>query len=95
MKIDEKQISHVSNLARLNLSDQEKGEFSKQLTDIITYVEKINELNTETIEATDHIVDLKNVVREDSAHDFPGRAPLEKIAPEFENGHVVVPKIIE
>ena len=95
MIIDEKQITHVSNLARLELSEEEKQEFSKQLSDIITYVEKINELETDGISPADHIVDVKNVFREDKPHESIGRNALEKIAPQFEDGHVIVPKIIE
>lgn len=95
MKIDEKEISRVSKLARLELSDEEKNEFSKQLSDIISYVEKVNELDTKNIMPADHIVDLKNVYREDKALDSLEIEKIEKMSPKFENGHIVVPKIIE
>ncbi len=95
MKIDESQILRVAELARLDLGDDEKKEFSTQLSDIISYVEKINELDTADVAPSDHIVELKNVFRADTVLPSIDRAALEKIAPRFEDGHVVVPIIIE
>jgi aspartyl-tRNA(Asn)/glutamyl-tRNA(Gln) amidotransferase subunit C len=95
MKIDSRVINRVSELARLDLSDNEKEEFSRQLSDIIEYVEKINQLDTSSVEPADHIVPLANVFREDSVQESLPREALEKIAPRFEEGHVVVPRIIE
>jgi len=95
MKLDEKLISRVANLARLELTDEEKQEFTKQLSDIIEYVEKINEMPTGDVIPADHIVDLKNVFREDRTSASLERSEIEKIAPKFEMGHIVVPRIIE
>ena len=95
MKIDEKEIVKVANLARLDLADDEKAEFSKQLNDIIEYVEKINELDTSGIKPADHIVEMKNVTREDSVAKSLDISDIEKIAPDFDKGHIVVPRIIE
>ena len=95
MKIDQNMISRVAKLSRLELSDDEKAEFSKQLSEIISYVEKINELQTENIEPTDHIVDLKNVFRKDEVGKSIDIKRIEEIAPKFREGHIVVPQIIE
>ena len=95
MKIDEKTISRVADLAKLSLSSDEKAEFSRQLSDIIGYVEKINELDTSSIEPTDHIVEMKNVFRSDVVRKSMPVEEAGKMAPEFENGHIVVPQIIE
>ena len=95
MKIDRERILRVAELARLELTEEEKAEFADQLSDIISYVEKINELDTESVEPTDHIVELANVLREDEVRESIDRSELEKIAPRFEDGHFVVPRIIE
>lgn len=95
MKIDEKEIVKVAKLARLDLSADEKAEFSKQLNDIIEYVEKISELDTSDVKPADHIVDLKNITRADEVKESMQPSDLEKIAPRFEKGHIVVPRIIE
>lgn len=95
MKIDEKDIVKVASLARLELTGAEKDEFSRQLSDIIEYVEKINELDTASVEAADHIVELNNVFRSDTVSKSIEREELQKIAPDFQDGYIVVPKIIE
>ena len=95
MKIDENILNKTAYLARLELNKQEKKEFSDQLTDIINYVEKINELNTDDIKPADHIIDLNNVFRIDEAGKSLDPKEIKNIAPKFEDGHIVVPKIIE
>ena len=95
MKINENDIIKVAKLARLELSPDERDEFSRQLNGIIGYVEKINELDTSGVEPADHIVDIKNVFRKDVVLKSIDRGELEKIAPDFRDGHIVVPKIIE
>jgi aspartyl-tRNA(Asn)/glutamyl-tRNA(Gln) amidotransferase subunit C len=95
MKIDRQTIEKVSKLARLELTEPEKDEFSKQLSDIITYVEKINELNTADVKTADHVVDLGNVFRQDKVLTSIDKSEVEKIAPDFENGHFIVPRILE
>ena len=95
MKFDESVIHHVCQLARLELSVQEKQEFTRQLEDIIRYVEKINQLDTHNVQPADHIVPLSNVFRDDMAKESLPVAEVEKIAPQFEKSHFVVPRIIE
>ncbi len=94
MKLDRSQIQNVARLARLEISDREEEEFSRQLTDIIEYVEKINQLDTGQVEAADHIVPLNNVFRKDTPVSSIEREKIEKTAPSFARGHFVVPRII-
>jgi aspartyl-tRNA(Asn)/glutamyl-tRNA(Gln) amidotransferase subunit C len=95
MKIDENHIQKVARLARLELSDDEKQEFTAQLSDILTYVEKINQLDTGDTAPADHITDISNVLRKDAAGESLKTEDLEKIAPLFRDGHFVVPKVID
>lgn len=95
MKINENDIQKVARLARLELSGEESEEFSKQLNDIIAYVEKINELDTSGVRPADHIIELSNVFREDVVQKSIDPAEIENMAPSFRNGHIVVPRIIE
>jgi aspartyl-tRNA(Asn)/glutamyl-tRNA(Gln) amidotransferase subunit C len=95
MKINIDVIDRVSTLARLRLSQEEKEEFMRQLNDIVQYVEKINELDTGNVKPADHIVDLSNVYRKDEVAPSIDRNDIEKIAPDFGNGHFIVPRIIE
>jgi len=95
MKIDENQITRVAHLARLDLRDDEKKEFTRQLSGIISYVEKINELDTSSVTPADHIVELNNVLRSDEARPSMPLDTIKDMAPEFDRGHFVVPRIIE
>lgn len=95
MKIDGTVIDHVATLARLTLADDEKKAFTTQLSDILTYVEKINELDTDGVNPTDHIMDLKNVFREDTNRESLTTKAIEDFAPKFDEGHFIVPRIIE
>lgn len=94
MAINPETINKTARLSNLHLTDDEKSEYSKQLSDILEYVEKIKEIDTSKVEATDHIEEIKNIFREDKVLPSIDRSELEKIAPDFENGHIVVPKII-
>lgn len=95
MKLTKEEVEHVAKLARLAVGEEEKEAFGRQLSDILTYVQKLNELDTASVEPTSHVLDLSNVFREDSAK--PGLESEEALAnaPEREKGFFRVPKIIE
>lgn len=63
MKID---VKKVATLANLTLSPDEEGKFEKQLSDILAYVEKLNEVSVEGVEPTSQVTGLENVVRDDA-----------------------------
>ena len=95
MKISKQEVEHVAKLARLELAEQEKDRLTDQLSNILTYVEKLNELDTKGVEATAHVLDIKNVMRDDvGAPSLPQERALAN-APEKAAGHYKVPKIIE
>ncbi len=62
MKID---VFHIAKLASLPLSDEEKKKFEKQLTSILEYIEKLNEVDTKDIAPTSQVTGLENITRED------------------------------
>lgn len=95
MKISKQEVEHVAKLARLELSEQEKEKLTDQLSNILTYVEKLNELDTNGVESTSHVLDISNVMRDDvAAASLPQERALAN-APEKAAGHYKVPKIIE
>ena len=95
MSIDSTAIERIADLANLHISDDEKIEYTKQIAEIISYVEAINTLDTTGIQPTDHIVELSNVFRADTVLPSIDTSEIEKMAPSFARGHIVVPKIIE
>ncbi len=64
MKIN---VSHVAKLANLALKPDEEKKFEKQLSEILSYVEKLNEAGTKNIETTSQVTGLENIMREDEA----------------------------
>lgn len=94
-RISKDEVKHVANLARLAITEEEAETFQKQLDAIISFAEQLNELDTEGVEPTSHVLDIKNVLRED----VPTRGlPVEEVlrnAPEHEDGQIKVPSIIE
>ena len=89
------EIDHVALLARLELKDEEKDLFSKQVGSIIEYVDKLNELDIDDVEPTAHVLPIKNVFREDELRDSLPREKALQNAPRKSDGFYRVPKIIE
>ncbi|MGZ0084334.1 Asp-tRNA(Asn)/Glu-tRNA(Gln) amidotransferase subunit GatC [Caldibacillus thermoamylovorans] len=94
-RISLEQVKHVADLARLAITEEEAEMFTKQLDAIITFAEQLNELDTENVPPTSHVLDMRNVMREDIPE--PG-LPLEEVlknAPDQQDGQFRVPAILE
>lgn len=65
MQLSQEQVRHIAKLARLGLSDDEVKKFSTQLTNILQYIEVLNEVDTTSVEMTNQVTGLKNVMRDD------------------------------
>ena len=92
MQID---LQHVVKLARIELSVEEEQRIAPQLSEIIQYVEKLNELDVEDIEPAAHAVQLTNVLREDQLRPSLSQDDAMRNAPKSAKGLFVVPKIVE
>lgn len=88
-----KDVEHVAKLARLELSEEEKVKFSKQLGDILKYVEQMNKVDTTNIEPMSHAIPIVNVMREDKVVTEQTKEELMANAPSKEDGFFRVPKI--
>ncbi len=86
-------VKHVAKLARLELTEAETEKFSKQLGDILKYVEQMNEVNTDGIEPMPHPIPVYNVMREDEVKYEHTKEEMMANAPYEENGFFRVPKI--
>ncbi|MCG3419811.1 Asp-tRNA(Asn)/Glu-tRNA(Gln) amidotransferase subunit GatC [Oceanobacillus jordanicus] len=93
--ISKDQVKHVAHLARLAVTDEEVDKFTEQLSSIITYAEQLNELDTDGVEPTTHVLDLKNVLRKDEPKDWITQEEALKNAPDKKDGHYRVPSILE
>lgn len=92
VKID---IDHVAKLANLPFTSQEKKTFEKQLTDVLSYISKLNELDTSKVEPIGHITGLVNVARDDQAAPSITQEQALANAPKTYNGFFEVEAIFE
>ncbi|HNW26496.1 MAG TPA: Asp-tRNA(Asn)/Glu-tRNA(Gln) amidotransferase subunit GatC [Candidatus Gastranaerophilaceae bacterium] len=88
-----KDVEHVAKLARLELTQEEKEKFTKQLGDVLKYVEQMNEVDTTDVKPMAHAFDIVNVMRDDNIVYEQTKEELMANAPEEENGFFKVPKI--
>jgi aspartyl-tRNA(Asn)/glutamyl-tRNA(Gln) amidotransferase subunit C len=94
-KISIAEVDYVARLARLRIKPEDKPVLADQLSRILDYVEKLNQLDTENIPPTSHILPLCNVFREDEVRaSLPQEVSLEN-APDKEKAFFRVPKVIE
>ncbi len=95
MKISTEQVSKVAQLARLGLSDDELQRFTGQLDAILHHVDQLNELDTEGVAGTSHVVPLVCPERADEIRESAPTESLLSRAPQQEENFFLVPKIIE
>ena len=95
MQITPDLIKYLESLARITLDEDEEKKVGKELQDILTYIDKLNELDTEGVEAMSHCFPLTNVLRKDEVK--PSMSPDEIVAnaPESQDETFVVPKTVE
>ncbi len=94
MALTIKEVEHVALLARLELNDDEKHLFAEQLSSILEYVDKLNELPTDGVEPLTHILPVYNVFRQDEIKPGSPREEILANAPLVEDGQYKVPKIM-
>ena len=88
-----KDVEHVAKLARLELTEEEKDKFTKQLGAILEYAQQMNEIDTTGVEPMAHAIPVVNVMREDVPEYRQTKEELMANAPVKENGFFRVPKI--
>jgi aspartyl-tRNA(Asn)/glutamyl-tRNA(Gln) amidotransferase subunit C len=64
------EVKKIANLARIEISEQEADKYSTELSDILGFVEKLNEADTDGVEPIAHITGAKNVIREDKVVEY-------------------------
>lgn len=95
MKISRKEVEHVANLARLALENEELEKLTGQMDQILEYVDKLNELETDNIVPTAHAVPVENAFRDDDVRPSLGNEKALRNAPDSAGGCFRVPKVIE
>ncbi len=88
-------IEYVANLARLDLTENEKKKFSAQLEEVLKYFERINEVDVTDVEPMAHAFPVFNVWDEDRAEEGFTVEEALKNAPAKRDDQIVVPKVVE
>ena len=95
MKITLQQVKYIADLARLEFNERELEAFTQHLDNILTYFDKLKEVDTAAVKPTSHAITVRNVFREDQVTESIPRDFCLNNAPEEESDYFRVPKIIE
>ena len=95
MAVDKKVVDDVAFLARLEFDANTKDEMVKDMNRMLTFVDKLNELNTDGIEPLVYMVDEVDVLREDVASNTVTQKEALKNAPQKDSDYFKVPKVVE
>ena len=94
MFVDKEQIKHIAKLSKIKLNDEELDQISKQVEQILEYVDKLNEINDD-IEPLENISGNYNRLRDDVIIDFNNKEQILKNAPKTKDGFILVPKVLD
>ncbi len=94
MRITSKEVEHVAHLARLHLDSEELDLMTEQLDMILSYVAKLEELDTDGIEPTTHAFSITNAFREDIIETSLDQDKALANGPDHSDDSFVVPRVI-
>lgn len=95
MEITNELITELEGLAKIRLTDSEKEQFKAELGGILTYIDILNELDTDGVEPLSHTVKSADFMREDRAESSLPRETVTGNAPQEKNGCFDVPRAFE
>lgn len=94
MSITIKDVKHVAILSRLGLDDDELQKYEEELNDVLNFMEKLNELDTQGVEPTSHVLDIHNVFRSDVVEKSLDLEDVLANAPDRDDDYFKVPSIL-
>lgn len=95
MSVTKKEVEKIAELAKLKFSETELENFTHQMNEILKYMEKLNELNTDDVEPLAHPVEGTNVFREDKLKKSASTEDALKNSPIADDKYFKVPKVIQ
>lgn len=95
MSLTPEQVLKIAHLARLNLSEADIALYTPQLSNILGFIEQMNQTDTSHVEPLAHPLDLSQRLRADNVSEADLRTKFQQIAPRVEAGLYLVPKVIE
>lgn len=94
MSITKEQIEHIAQLARLGISDEEKEKYAAELSRILDYFKKLEQVDTKDVLPIKQVVGINNVTREDESSAFENREKIVSNAPATEGKFIKVKSIL-
>ena len=95
MKIDQESLKKIANLARLEIKPGEEEALLKSMDSVLTWMDQLNEIDTDGVEPLTHIMDEVNNWREDEGLNTLSRKEALDNAPSKNDTYIMVPKVIE
>ncbi len=95
MKVTDEMIDRLSHLARLEFKNEEKAEIKNDLTNVLSFIEKLNELNTDGIEPLVYVNEDVNVLRKDVREQIITKQEALKSAPQHDSDYFKTPKVLQ
>ena len=94
VRIDEKMLDHLGVLSKLELKEEERKKTCEDISDMLQYVDKLNELDTEGVDPLVQIIPMENVFRQDKISNKNEKDKMLANAPQKKDGQYVVPRTI-
>lgn len=95
MSLDREAVGRIAHLARLGVDEAEYDNYARNLSDILSFVEQLNGVDTAGVEPMAHPLDASQRLRPDEVTEPDRREAFQRIAPRVEAGLYLVPKVIE
>ena len=95
MKVDSKTVDQIAHLARLEFDNDAKDQMIKDMNNMLAFVEKLNELDTDNVEPLIYMTEESNVLRADEVHPEITQDEALSNAPKKDSDYFKVPKVIE
>lgn len=95
--INKETVDHIAKLARIKLTEKEEEKFADDLSSILDYIDKLNEVDTKNVKPIQQITELDNITRGDvvTNNQQKTRNQILEQAPEIKDNYFKVPKILE
>jgi len=92
--LSEQEVKHIAKLARLGLTEEEVKKFQKELSSVLDYIGKLNEVDVSGVEPTSHSVLIENIIRKDEEKNKDQNEKLLNLAPDKKERHLKVKQIL-
>jgi aspartyl-tRNA(Asn)/glutamyl-tRNA(Gln) amidotransferase subunit C len=95
MALDKSEVEKIAHLARLHIAEDDVGEVTRRITDILSLIDQMQNVSTDDVEPLAHPLDVVQRLRADEVTESNQRDRLQNLAPQAEQGLYLVPKVIE